>query len=880
MTFVRSFAGVLLAGLFSPFLAAAGEIKLAEGWRMTCATNVAASGAVLSTAGFNAAAWFPARVPSTVLGTLVNNGVFGGDDVFVGTNYMRVPGLTNQDWWFRTEFAAPRAAQYWLKFGGIQRDAEIYLNGSSIGCGSSNAFIPIRKKVTGVIRPGTNALAVRVRPPRGELFNLIFVDWNEAPRDGGAGLWRAVTLQTTAGPVAVEAPNVAVTDIAFPNPASCTVSARALLINGGDTAVSGVLRGAITGPGATPIPFEQPVSLNGGEEKWVAATVRIPNPKLWWPYQLGTPELYELKAWFETGGVESDSKTVPFGIRKFEQYHTPDGMWGLKLNGEKVLCRGAGYNWELFSRYDHRRNEGEMGYLKMMGLNSLRFEGWNANDELYDICDREGIFIMLGQSCDWETYIVGGSNGPANPTMTAMVEWQMREFRRHPSLAIWTHGSDNEPSYPQQDANNAVLDRYGFRGDSAVAKNASLWACLDPAAWDGIKMQGEYNYMPPGYFWEGADQPFGGGAWGFCAEQGPGAILPEYESLVKFIPTEHLWPPDNVWDYHTAPYAMASPNPGLGIARKAIDERYGPSSGAEEFCQKAQLSQYESMRAQYESYSAFKSRSHRPATGVYMWMLNNALPGLFWNLFDYYLKPNSATFATQKACARPLHVSLNCADNSVWINNERRGSFSNYTVLARVYNIDLSPKYSNEVRIASIDANASRQALSIGSVPGLSTTYFVRLQLKDSAGTVVDDNVYWQSTRTDAFHFEKHNNDGCEITRYADLTGLNSLPVNDSVGVSGSKLLSNGVETVTIRLRNDSEARLAFFLRAEVTQGEGGPEVVPVFYDDNDVTLWPGESKVITARYATADLQGKSAGLRVGGFHVPRTTGVISPTPR
>ena len=259
-----------------------------------------------------------------------------------------------------------------------------------------------------------------------------------------------------------------------------------------------------------------------------------------------------------------------------------------------------------------------------------------------------------------------------------------------------------------------------------------------------------------------------------------------------------------------------------------------------------------------------------------MWMLCNAMPGMFWNMFDYYLKPNSATFGTQKACAKTLHVSFDYADNSVWINNESYNTYCGYSVSAREYNLDLSRKYSNEASIMTIAANASQKAMTIGNVAGLSRTYFIRLQLKNAAGNVIDDNVYWYSTQIDDFNFAKHDNDGCEVTRYADLTGLNSLPTNADVTVSGSKTDSNGMETVTIKLQNASHSHLAFFMRAEVTNGPNGQEVVPVHYDDNYVTLWPKESKIITAKYATADLQGRTAWLRVSGFHVIRKSSPIS----
>jgi exo-1,4-beta-D-glucosaminidase len=54
-------------------------------------------------------------------------------------------------------------------------------------------------------------------------------------------------------------------------------------------------------------------------------------------------------------------------------------------------------------------------------------------------------------------------------------------------------------------------------------------------------------------------------------------------------------------------------------------------------------------------------------------------------------------------------------------------------------------------------------------------------------------------------------------------------------------------------LNNPSKA-LAFMVRARVLKGTGGQDVLPVMWDDNFVTLLPGESKKISATYAATDL--------------------------
>ncbi len=110
------------------------------------------------------------------------------------------------------------------------------------------------------------------------------------------------------------------------------------------------------------------------------------------------------------------------------------------------------------------------------------------------------------------------------------------------------------------------------------------------------------------------------------------------------------------------------------------------------------------------------------------------------------------------------------------------------------------------------------------------------------------------------------------VKTYANLTGLNSLASNPNLTAATSRTISGGQETVNITLNNTSTTNIAFFVRPEVTAGNGGNEVVPVNYTDNYVSLWPGESTTITATYQTGDLSGQAPYLRVRGYNVPTTS--------
>jgi exo-1,4-beta-D-glucosaminidase len=73
------------------------------------------------------------------------------------------------------------------------------------------------------------------------------------------------------------------------------------------------------------------------------------------------------------------------------------------------------------------------------------------------------------------------------------------------------------------------------------------------------------------------------------------------------------------------------------------------------------------------------------------------------------------------------------------------------------------------------------------------------------------------------------------------MTALNSLPAAP-LTVTGQRSVDGaGRDEVTIRLTNPTP-RIAFFARAELTATRGGDEILPITYDDNYVTVFPGET--------------------------------------
>lgn len=835
--------------------------ELTQDWALISANNVSDNGTTISQPGYDVSSWYPITVPSTVMAGLVANGVY--QNVFFGTNLQSVPDLTTQDWWYYGKFTAPSGVagqQYWLRFKGISYRAQIWLNGTQIDSNAVGTMAIHEYNVTGIINPGgANALALLVTPPAHGCNDLSFctVDWNPEAPDMNAGIWGKVFLDTT-GSIALRDLYVeTVLPLPATNSADLTVYVDAL--NGTLSPISGTVTGTITKSGYPTINFSQNVTLAAGERREIAfdptefTQLHVSNPALWWPYQFGSPELYQLSISFTANGQTWDSKSINFGIRQFTDYRTTvNGVSfvGYKINGQNILFRGGGYVWDMFQRWDTKTNQTHMQYVKDMGLNAIRFEGTLGNEELYDLADQYGIMVMPGFVCcsKWEND--NGWNAEDETVAYASLDSQMRNLRAHASPFVWAYGSDQPPTAAHLAQYKTITSNLHWQ--NPTLDNVATWSNSNA----GVKMDGPYVWEPPVLWW---DTSQAGSAFGTTAEEGFESP-PPLESQLKFLSPADTWPQGTAFNYH----AGKKPFDNISWYTDGVNNRYGSATSAIDYSNKSELLSYESTRAFFE---AWNGNEYNQSFGTIFWMQNNAWPSVHWSLYDYYFKPAGGYFGTKKA-DEPVHILYDYFGNNVKVVNSTLNAYNNMTAIVTVYNIpSLAQQYTNQV-VLNVPANASTQAFTIPSISGLTTTYFIRLQLKNSSNQVVSNNLYWYSTTPDTLG-HKSNWYSTSVRTYADLTGLNNLVSNNSVTALSSRTITNGQEIVTITLNNTSPSNIAFFVRSEITAGNNGLEVLPITYTDNYVSLFPNESITITAKYATTDLGGQSPFLRVRGYNVP-----------
>ena len=98
-------------------------------------------------------------------------------------------------------------------------------------------------------------------------------------------------------------------------------------------------------------------------------------------------------------------------------------------------------------------------------------------------------------------------------------------------------------------------------------------------------------------------------------------------------------------------------------------------------------------------------------------------------------------------------------------------------------------------------------------------------------------------------------------------------PVNVKLACATEE--SNGKETAKLTLTNNS-SRIAFFLRAEMTAGPDGEEILPISYDDNYITLFPQQTRTIVAKFERP-ASGPAVAVRLQGYNLAKMTLTLGP---
>ncbi len=825
-------------------------LLLNKDWIARQAEYVMIDGSVLSSGKHDFLKWMPATVPGTVLTTLLNNGLIPSP--YYGMNNNLIPDIfhTGNDfytYWFVNQFTLPGmpdGRRLWLNFRGINYKAEIFLNGKRISTTTHEGmFIRRSYDITNAIKSGKNTLAILVSPPdiSGEDNNgqagdgqiarnntmqcTAGWDWVAAVRDRNTGIWDQVSLTTT-GNIRLMYPQVItkVPGIRTPDgkQADATVNVNVEVENLTDKTQN------------VTVSYEEEklrqttkVQLAPHEKRIVNLPASIiKNPRLWWPVNMGKPELYNITLTVTDGGSDiSDKQNVRFGIREITSEKDPaTGGRKFYINGQKIFIRGGNYivsDWML--QLSPERYRTEIRFLADMNLNMLRLWGGAipGRPEFYDVCDDLGMLVFQ------DLPISGDGNGawvdpkkkdsqerrqqyPDNHKLfiESIID-EIKMLRNHPSLAIWCGGNEwAAPDDIAQKLHNEIFPKLDTRylapysTDTLFTRNTI-----------GGNGDGPYNIQEPEYFFSTLSSPFN-------PELGS-VGMPEAATLRRFMdeadfndfPKAADTKYNPVWEYHKyLPYGE-------------FVERYATPKTTEEFCNIAQLLNYEQYRALMESWG---SKMWSWYTGMFIWKIQNPWTALRGQMYDWYLDVNACYYGVRSG-GEPLHVQYNYHTMQVEVVNTTTADLNKCTVRARIYQLDGKMIQDQEQKNVDLKANTTKALFAMEQPAQLQGTYFLRLQLLDGT-KVISENTYWLTTKTKNY------------------TDMQRMPMSGAEVLANIEKKNNGFSaTINVKAKD----KISFFNRVSVINQKTGESILPVFYSDNYFTVFPGEEKKVTLDFAS-----------------------------
>lgn len=825
-----------------------GQSTLISGWDLISTPSLNSSTASLSLPGADVSSWHHVNISRcTLMGCLLEAGIYSEADLFFSDNLDYVDRARFAvPWLYRHEFPLrPSVGQhYFLENNGITSKADIFLNGHRIAdkATQTGSYAGRTYDITDYVS-NDNALLVQVYPTDYNYdFALGFVDWNPYPPDNGTGIWRDVFIRQT-GPVALITLQVT-TDFNSPlGTQSASVEVTSIVRNLENRTIHVVAQSIVTDhEGCNPILAEQMFEVKPLGSFNLHSTTIVEEPAIWWPSAWGAQPLYNIQLSVLVDGSVSDTAERTFGIRKISSSLNQYNDTTFSVNGHPFQVLGGGYSADMFLRWDNAKFTSQAQYMLDLGLNTVRLEGKNEHPELYEIADRLGLMVLAGWECcdKWEAWSYNEDLAVKDEwddndyeTANASIRHEVSMLQNHPSVLGYLVGSDYWPNDRATSIYVRAFEDYHWQ--NPVIASASKRGYPEQLGPSGMKMAGPYDWVPPNYWYDTslADDRLGA-AFGFGSELGAGVGTPELSSLEKFLTAEDmadLWKQPDKGLYHMSTNVSSFYN--RKIYNGALWRRLGEPISLDDYLMKAQILDYEATRAQFEAYSA-NWNADQPATGLIYWMVNNAWPSLHWNLFDYYLHPAGSYFGA-KIGSRLEHVAYNYVEKAVYLINHSLDHEGMRKVAIEAIDLEGNALYSTTVQVQT-EPNRSKHVLELPELLYPTDTIFLRLVLSDANGIALSRNVYWLAKTTDTLDWDNSDWFYTPVTNFSDFRALNHLETAN-ITVKATKLSSS--DSARVAVENESLVP-AFFVSLNVVDCVG-EDILPVFWSDNYVTLWPKE---------------------------------------
>ncbi len=597
-------------------------------------------------------------------------------DIYYSTNTLEVQKYETCHFWYYTEFEVSGENEY-IHFEGIDTVADIYVNGV-LSATTDNMFLPC--DVYDNINLGKNELVVHIKPVliEGRKYELpatcnggmygypgayirkapYMFGWDIMPRTVSAGIYKPVEIRERKSDC-IKDLFLHTTNINLENNTadlSININIQVSEDDIGDYTIR------TTGK------CRDHEFVNNSRLWHTSGFVnfRVGNAYLWWPRNIGEPNIYDVTVELLYKGEIKDTKRLDFGFRtvKLEREELDkDGNGGkfcFIVNGKKVFVMGT--NWvpldALPARFAPRLEEA-FNLVLDIGCNMIRCWGGNIyeSDEFFKLCDRNGVMV-------WQDFAMACAVYPRDKVFLDKLEkeaiYVIKKYRNHPSLVIWA--GDNECDLLCRDKGNFKRDPNEATATRKLIPNVLFdhdftrpylpsSPFISPEAHkNNLPLVEDHTWGPRDYFkgdyYKNTKCIFASevGYHGFPSTRTLAKFLEEPDKLFLengWVTPEYIVHSANPQSVHNAPWAYRIP-----LAHNQVKTLFGKASDKlSDFVRQSQISQAEAMK-----YFIERVRIRRwQKTGIIWWNIIDGWPQVSDAVVDYYFDKKLAYYYIKRS---------------------------------------------------------------------------------------------------------------------------------------------------------------------------------------------------------------------------------------
>ncbi len=868
--------------------AAGNQIKLDGDWELA----EAAPGQSLDLGSVEPEKWITVKMPNTIQYSLFQAGKTSNP--WISENYKDLQDIAKKDWYLRKHFVIPgnwKDRQIRLRFDGMDYFGTAWLDGVLLGTHEGMAGGPTFDVSQALVPGQEHELVVRLdhetlpQEKASLVMKSMAVDgssyqWGNKFRT--IGLWQPVRLAAT-GQAYLETPLVRTDSI-------CSVSAdlwAQVMIQNNGPAAKGIIKASLVDltTGKVVWSAQDPQPVKQGVSFW-ERTIKLDNPKLWWPNGLGDQPLYRMDLSLVCDDKEADTISTRFGIRTLEMRRNPtpegsasrtslfpsvipanresDGLlkdvmsladesysFLFTVNGRPFYAKGASWlTSDDLLTLTPERESWLIGAAKDAGFNLFRLNGGCnlfETEQFYNLCDEKGILVWQELPFCWNT-----------TTQASPVAWREQimqtvlRLRQHPSLAVYVGGNEFNPYVPGV---STIVDLFREIGD---AYDNRPFRMSSPGG-------GTYHAYCPFEIWTGDQNWYlklNGKETNFVSEWSMLAYgnMPLWE---RILPKEELSRGPVGWDWNE--FVKTHPVMQDKISESHLttyifnkSSLYGDLGASNlpdfvEFAQMAQADTYGYVFEQWRGEFPYKG-------GETVWIYNPIAPVGSWNIIDWFGQPLASYYSCKRANA-PVIVAAqtdwftwgpgDTFGASVFALNDSRQPIRGARVKSRILDHDMAPL---QVKDWTIDVPAegfrSEDTRISWEIPAETPDgyFFLELTLSDPAGNHLSRRAYcFRVLRSLADPAARAQWQSKPEFEPLSKTGPWLKPQIQAMGTSlTARIVSSPVTDkemdVTVEVTNTGTAP-AYPVRLDIT-----PNVYSVLWSDNYFWLAPGETVMLTGK--------------------------------